>query len=184
MGLHLVGLERALSSGKTDEAKKVLGSLEQAVESALMDVQESITGLRASRGPDRSLIGSLRDYLAHFGEQTGLRTEFKVEGTEEPAIPTLAQVQVLRVVQEALTNVRKHARATKATIASRSHDGVTEIVVEDNGQGFDMARSPLDSRRHFGLQTMRERTEEIGGTFEVDSAPGKGTRVRLQLRRA
>ena len=107
----------------------------------------------------------------------------RVEGAGEPDIPPLAQVQLLRVVQEALTNVRKHARATQATIAVRVQDQVIEVVVEDDGQGFDLAQVLQERLPRFGLQTMRERAEEIGGIFQVDTTPGRGTRVRVQLSR-
>jgi two-component system nitrate/nitrite sensor histidine kinase NarX len=131
----------------------------------------------------RSRASSIQDYLTLFAEQTGLRTEMRVEGVGEPDIPPLAQVQLLRVVQEALTNVRKHARATQATIVVRVQDQVIEIVVEDDGQGFDLAQVLQERGPRFGLQTMRERAEEVGGTFQVDTAPGRGTRVRVQLSR-
>jgi signal transduction histidine kinase len=85
---------------------------------------------------------------------------------------------VIRVIQEALTNVRKHAQATTARIriAAASGGGIT-IVVEDDGRGFEPGRTAVQREGGFGLQTMRERIELVGGNLRLDSAPGRGTRV-------
>jgi len=183
LGLRLMAMDQLFSAGHVEKARKALGEMEQAVHSAVADVRESILSLRTTRRPARSLIATLQDYLTLFADLTGLRTEMRVEGVGEPATPPLAQVQLLRVVQEALANVRKHARATQATIAVQVQDQVIEIVVEDDGQGFDLAQVLQERGPRFGLLTMRERAEEIGGTFQIDTAPGRGTRVRVQLPR-
>jgi len=183
MGLRLVSMEQHISAGQTDKAKKVVAELEQAVQSAMDDVKETILSLRSTRRPSRSLVATVQEVLTRFGQQTGLKTELKVEGAGEPPVTSLAQVQLLRVVQEALTNVRKHAQATRVTVTVRNQDQQTEIVVEDDGRGFEMDQVLQDWGSHFGLLTMRERAEEIGATFQIDSAPGHGTRVRIQLRR-
>jgi two-component system nitrate/nitrite sensor histidine kinase NarX len=88
---------------------------------------------------------------------------------------------LLRIVQEALTNVRKHASATNAWISLRISDGVLELTVSDDGQGFDPDHVPTTHRPHFGLSTMRERAEAIGAEFDLDSEPGAGTRVTVRL---
>ena len=93
----------------------------------------------------------------------------------------LQEVQLLRIVQEALTNVRKHAQAAEISVGSTERDSVLVIEVTDDGQGFN----PLAVRRgewpHLGLQTMQERAEAVGGSFEIESAPGKGTTVRVSV---
>jgi two-component system nitrate/nitrite sensor histidine kinase NarX len=92
-------------------------------------------------------------------------------------------VQVIRVIQEALTNVRKHARAGSARIrvASGEPGGMLTIVIEDDGRGFDPGGTAVHRDGGFGVQTMRERIELVGGTLRVDSAPGRGTRVMAMV---
>ncbi len=96
-------------------------------------------------------------------------------------LPLTAEIQLLRIVQEALANVRKHARASRATVHLSPADGMVELVIEDNGQGFDPARLAREGWPRFGLQTMRERAEAIGGVFTVESTPGAGTRVTVVI---
>ena len=91
-------------------------------------------------------------------------------------LPTRQQVQVLRVVQEALTNVRKHSGATAAVVTVRDDGVQCSVVISDDGHGFDLGSLP-PGREGFGLHSMRERMELLGGTLTLDSSPGRGTRV-------
>jgi signal transduction histidine kinase len=96
----------------------------------------------------------------------------------------LGELQLLRIVQEALANVRKHAEANNVDVSICSSDGMVELTVADNGTGFvagARARPGDDTTPHFGLSTMRERAESGGGTLEVQSTPGSGTRVVVRL---
>ena len=90
-------------------------------------------------------------------------------------------MQLLRIIQEALANIRKHAEARQATICLLQDEGYVEAIVEDDGSGFapeDLGRAAFP---RFGLTTMRERAEAAGGTFAVASAPGAGTRVTVRI---
>ena len=91
------------------------------------------------------------------------------------------QTVVLRVVQEALQNVRKHAKSTRTTIATRLAEGAWLVEVKDDGLGFDVGAVAARGRRNFGLQFMRERAELIGAALEVSSRPEAGTVVRLAI---
>jgi signal transduction histidine kinase len=93
----------------------------------------------------------------------------------------MAGVQLLRIVQEALTNVRKHARARAVRVGLSVTGGAAEAVVEDDGLGFDPSRVGTTQPAVFGLRFMRERAEEVGGTVCVDSRPGAGTRVVIRV---
>jgi signal transduction histidine kinase len=86
---------------------------------------------------------------------------------------------VLRIIQEALANVRKHAQASRVRVAIETVEGASRIVVADDGRGFDL--NALDQAQHFGLRIMRERAESLGGTFHVESAPARGTIVTVQV---
>ncbi len=93
----------------------------------------------------------------------------------------MAATQLFRILQESLTNVRKHARARSVRIALAVSDGSVEATVQDDGEGFDAARPGTPEESTFGLRFMRERAEEVGGTVSVDSAPGGGTRVTITV---
>jgi len=91
------------------------------------------------------------------------------------------ELQLVRIIQEALTNIRKHAKATTAKIDLRQRDGILFVTVSDDGVGLQQtARTPTVFPR-FGMATMRERTESIGGRFVIESTPGSGTRVRVEV---
>ena len=96
-----------------------------------------------------------------------------------PHLSPNAEVQLLRIVQEALANVRKHAAAREALVRLTEGDGCLEAVVEDDGVGLAPDALGRTSIPRFGLTTMRERAEAVGGTFAVDSTPGRGTRITV-----
>jgi two-component system nitrate/nitrite sensor histidine kinase NarX len=90
-------------------------------------------------------------------------------------------IQLLHIIQEALTNVRKHAQASRVWVRFERQDSILLITVEDDGRGFDPARLNREGQWYFGLQIMRERAESIGGSLELDSWPGRGTRVLMRM---
>jgi two-component system nitrate/nitrite sensor histidine kinase NarX len=157
-----------------------LTELADLTEEAYRDVREAILGLRESSRVDRGLIEGLHAYLEKYSHQAGVHATLETSLERELALPPSSEVQVIRVIQEALTNVRKHSGASSAVVRISDDDDGTTIVVEDNGRGFDLTGT-LFGRDGFGLHTMRERMELIGGTLTIDAAPGKGTRVVAQM---
>ncbi len=143
---------------------------------AYSDVRESILGLHEASRVDRALIESLRAYVEKYSKQSGIPTTLDIDPEHEVVLPTRQQVQVLRVVQEALTNVRKHSGATAAVVTVRDDGVLCNVVISDDGHGFDLSSLP-PGREGFGLHSMRERMELLGGTLTLDSSPGRGTRV-------
>jgi len=144
-------------------------------------VRESIVDLRTLPDPSRSLDDVLSEYVDRWKEQTGISTQLIVEG--DLLMPAGIELQVVRIIQESLTNVRKHAKATTARIEVRHRDGRLFLLVGDDGIGFAQ-QSRSRSRSifpRFGLATMRERAESIAGTFAVESTPGAGTTVRVEV---
>ena len=174
--------EAFLAKGETDVAKEQVRELSQAARQVYQDVREGILALRSQLGEGSTLRGVLGQYVAEF--ELHLRRPVHMVWdleTQELSLTPLQEVQVLRIVQEALTNVRKHAEAAQVFVRFSSRNGALEIEVRDDGKGFN----PLAIRRgewpHLGLQTMQERAEAIGGIFELDSAPGRGTVVRVRI---
>ena len=121
----------------------------------------------------------MKTTLQKFEHQTGLATHLEVHGAGLP-LPPDVQVQVLHVVQEALSNVRKHARATRVNVRVQRHPE-WRFEVQDNGIGFDAGRSLAPDSLHVGLRILRERAEGISARVEVQSAPGAGTTVCIEL---
>jgi nitrate/nitrite-specific signal transduction histidine kinase len=171
-----------LDAGKTTEAQAQLAQLEEAAREVYADLREAILGLRTEISPERQLMPALQEYVRRFGEASGIVTELIVEG--DPAryeiLPT-TELHLIRIIQEALTNVRKHAMARRAAVQFLERNGILTVSVTDDGQGFDPVQSRGGTLPRFGLQTMRERAEAIGGTFSIRTRDGPGTEVVVQL---
>jgi signal transduction histidine kinase len=121
-------------------------------------------------------IPALKEYLREFGQRIHIPVELRVHGEDLTGIPPLAEIQLIRIIHEGLSNVFKHAQATAAAVTMERDSGLLKMTVEDNGKGF-VPNTMAGERFHFGLQTMKERAEALGGRLTIDSAPGKGTRV-------
>jgi signal transduction histidine kinase len=170
--------EAYLKREKTEEAGVQLRELATAARQAYADVRESIVGLRALPGK-RSLEEVLREYVSAFEQLSGVETSLSFGAMAH--LPTSHELQLVRIVQEALTNVRKHARASKAEVDIRRNATTLVATVIDNGVGFNSSLRARTEFPQFGLSTMRERAESIGGSLTIDSTPGGGTTVRLDL---
>jgi signal transduction histidine kinase len=124
-----------------------------------------------------SLAEVLHTYVDDFADRFGIRAEFVVEG-EVPRLSARTEAEVLRIVQEALNNVRRHADATLVRVNLDCTEGAIRATVGDNGKGFDAAARPPD---RYGLRGMAERAELIGAGLEIQSRPADGTKVVLNI---
>jgi signal transduction histidine kinase len=162
------------------EYEQLIERLHQAraeIIEAHAEVRENILSLRTTLAGDVGLVPALQQYVDGFGEQTGIDIQVisRVEGM--PRISPLAETQLVRIVQEALTNVRKHAHAQHASVELAAPDGHLAVAIVDDGIGF--AGEPADDR--FGLRIMRERAGSVGGTVTIRSQPGVGTEVHVSI---
>jgi len=164
---------------KTDEGLEQLRELAAAAREAYGDVRESIVDLRTLPGPTRSLEDVLREYVDRWRDQTEVSTELVVDG--DLVMPNGIELQIVRIIQESLTNVRKHAKATTARIEVRRRNDTLLVTVSDDGVGLEQAGRSRSVFPRFGLSTMRERAESIGGTFVVENATGGGTVVKAEV---
>jgi signal transduction histidine kinase len=183
LNLKVLATEQMLSAGKTPQAREELQRMEKAVQGACADVREAILSLRTTISPQKGLVPTLAEFLEQFSDQTGLKVELASAKVEQLSLPLETQFQLLRIIQEALTNVRKHAQATQARVKIEEGPEWVTIKVEDNGQGFDPAPKDQKKGHRFGLQIMRERAEGIGGRLTVQSKPGQGTRIVVKVPR-
>ena len=173
-----VGLLRdALARGDDDAAERVIGELDAGVRESTADVRELLVHFR-TRTNEEDILPALRTTLRKFEHQTGLATHLQVDGEGLP-LPPDVQVQVLHVVQEALSNVRKHAGASQVWVEVQQGPS-WRIEVRDDGRGFDPALGAPDET-HVGLRIMKERAARIGAEVTVDSVPGSGTCVVLTV---
>jgi two-component system nitrate/nitrite sensor histidine kinase NarX len=142
-------------------------------------VREGILALRSQPSGERSFEEVLADFLDAWSEQAGIEFELTIEGGLS-ILPSV-ELQLLCIIQESLANVRKHARATSVRVAVQRRGGRVVASVADDGVGFDPERRGRIGIPRFGLSVMRERTESIGGSLSVNSRPGEGTRVTVEV---
>ncbi len=167
-------LDRIL--GDTDRpAHAEVAFLRDMLRNGLDEVRTFITDLRPPLA-DVGMATALAERAQLLEERHGIVVEVSVDGIDDRLTPT-QRASVLRIVQEALQNVRKHAAASKVVIGLEGD----ALVIEDNGRGFDLMRLASGKSRNFGLQFMRERAELFGGQLQIESRQGEGTRILLRL---
>ena len=174
--IQLQLLRTATQKGQTAQMDKALDELDMGLRESIGDVRELLLHFRTRTNTD-DIGQALQETLQKFQHQTGLPTHLQVHGEGLP-LPPDVQVQVLHVLQEALSNVRKHAGATRVDLEV-SKGARWRFVVRDNGVGFDMNQAHGQS--HVGMKIMRERAEGIGAEVQVISRPGGGTVATLTL---
>jgi signal transduction histidine kinase len=170
-----------LRQGRSDEAQKHLDEFAEAARNLYGDVRQQILELRSTRPEEGGLVAAVADYAQGWGQQTGVETELSLPPALELAVDV--QKQLLRILQEALANVRKHARAGKVLVAMEQDSVGLRLRVTDDGAGFDPEARAASPGGRFGLKTMTERAASIGATVIVASRPGEGTRVEVTLPR-
>ena len=179
--LQLRSLEvRAKDEASSDLADE-LSDIADTADEAYRDVREAILGLRETVREDGGLEGSLREYLRKYSRQTGIAATVACEGDARRFISPRSEVQLLRVVQEALTNTRKYAQASKVSVRIACAPGGTTLSIEDDGVGFDPSTVAGSMEGGFGLASMRERVQQIGGRIDVHTAPNAGTTIVVRL---
>jgi signal transduction histidine kinase len=193
LALQLNAARKLVNRDQTQDAAETLARLEERTEETIAEMRRLIYGLRPPALDDLGLVASIRqqaqshgmfDYPAGAGtdERAENRPHFSMEEPDElPPLPAAVEVACYRIVQEAITNVVRHAQAgvCRVRIALDSGAGILEVEITDDGVGI-----PGDRVAGVGLASMRERAEELGGTLVVGPAPEGGTRVlaRLPLR--
>lgn len=162
--------------GDTDRAAQAeIAFLRDMLRGGLDEVRTFITDLRPPL-PDVGVAAALAERTQQLETHHGIVVEVSLDGVDDRLSPT-QRVSVVRIIQEALQNVRKHAAAS-AIVIKLEEDA---IVIEDNGRGFDLMRLASGKTRNFGLQFMRERAELLGGQLQIESRQGEGTRILLRL---
>lgn len=156
------------------QAKEELGNLKASAMGTFQKVRNFIFELRPMMLDDLGLTPTIKKYVDAFKEQTGLELNLNVTGTERRLQPYI-EVMLFRAIQELLGNAARHSQATAIKLQIDMGNEMVRVTVDDNGKGF----SPeiITESSSLGLKLIRERTEMLGGSFEVDSAAGKGSRI-------
>ena len=184
---ELVLLQMKLSEAQMELApsvsapiRKILEEIRKITEGAYEDVRQSIFGLRTMVSRSLGLIPTLTEYLHDYSEMRKIPVSLKISQPQLFQFSPHVEVQLIRIIHEALTNVFKHAQARKGVVSFELDGSHARVIVEDDGKGF-VADPTRNHSLHFGLKTMRERAEGVGGRLTIDSAPGKGTKVVVSL---
>jgi len=167
----------AVESGDTEGVRRVLGEIDTGVRESYGDVRELLVHFR-TRAHGEDIAAALQTTLRKFEHQSGLRATLRMEG-HGIALAADLQIQVLHIVQEALSNVRKHAQAVRVWLEVQQQPQ-WRFEVRDDGVGF-LADGGHDDETHVGLRIMAERAEKVGGKLDVVSTPGRGTSIILTL---
>jgi len=167
-------LVRMLGDGDR-AAQAEIAFLRDMLRNGLDEVRAFITDLRPPVA-DVGMASALVERAKQLEARHGIAVEVSIDGIDDRLTP-IQRASVLRIVQEALQNVRKHAAASRVAIGLEGD----ALVIEDNGRGFDLMRLASGMTRNFGLQFMRERAELLGGQLQIESRQGEGTRILLRL---
>ena len=173
-----------LAQGQIPAAQSGLMELTRVIQETYTDVREAILSLRTAIPFRAGLDAILREYLAEYKAHFGMQAQLIVDGDTAVEFPEEVTVQIVRIIQEALTNIRKHAAAKNVTVRFDQEDRRVRISIQDDGRGFDPSAVSGKEGQAYGLAIMRERAQSIGGALELDSQPGRGTRIVVRLPRS
>jgi signal transduction histidine kinase len=157
---------------RIDELKNTANTIQE-------NLHKLAVNLRPASLDHLGLVTTLRQYIAEFNRQYDIPVDFEAVGMEGRRLPIEAETALFRIIQESLTNVVLHAQATRVDVLLNLHNGHVVTIVEDDGVGFLDSSPGLED--HLGLFGMRERIEMLGGTFTIESSPGKGTTVKAEV---
>ncbi|HEY1191746.1 MAG TPA: PAS domain-containing protein [Gemmata sp.] len=178
VGQTLTGLALAAAAGQLDQVRRLADELSR-------ELHDVAVRLRPTALDDLGLPAAARELVSEWSRRAKVPVDFQAVGEEGARLPRETETALYRVVQEALTNASRYAGARRVAVVVGRRGGEAVAVVEDDGFGFDpdaVPRTPIPGRRGgLGLVGMRERVELLGGTLEVDSAPGAGTTVIARI---
>lgn len=178
MGLGVV--EQSLSSEGTEQVKERLEVVKKLASQTIEEIDRLISDLRPTLLDDMGLLPAVRWYTQSYSERLGIKVKLQASGLGKGRLPGKVETALFRIIQEALTNVAKHAEAKSVNVRLDFKDARVTLLVEDDGKGFDLG----DSRSKglsLGLVGMEERASLLGGTFSISSKIGQGTRILVEV---
>ncbi|MDD5598082.1 MAG: sensor histidine kinase [Victivallaceae bacterium] len=171
------------STSNSINVKKKIDTTQRLLEKSVATIHRFARELRPAMLDDLGLVPALLAYMKEFGMRTGIRVQFNsVTADKLKTLDSLNRIVIYRVVQEALTNVAKHAKAELITVSINLPPDALNMEINDNGISFNVNRLFVARKqKHLGIIGMRERVEMVGGVFAIESEPDKGTTISIQI---
>jgi signal transduction histidine kinase len=169
-------LRQRIAAGNEETVVNDVTEIQGLVEKAQQEMRQAINDLRASAGSTQGFVATLAQYSTEFTQSYGIRCELRV-ADGQVNLPLPAELELLRIAREALTNVGRHSAADMVEVTFESKKDAVEMTIRDDGRGFD---TQAVFRGH-GLAVMEERAKSIGGQLAIATSPGRGTEVRVSL---
>jgi len=179
LNLKTKSVSDSLTSKDTVQALTELNEIREVVQDTYEDIRESIDQL-STEIRSLSIITALGNYAREFSSNNAIQVQFDAPRAFTKLSP-VAELQLLRIAQEAMTNVRRHALASEVKMKLESTPESVEMTVRDNGQGFNLLDLEKSPPGYHGLDIIRERAEGLGGSLHISTAPGEGTELRVSL---
>jgi len=176
----LVGLRALVDMAVPSEVRSVALRLREVAAHTADDVGRLARGLHPAVLDDKGLAAAARGYAGDYVRSFGTALDFVAGDLDSPRLAPLAAATMYRILQEALTNVARHAGATKVVVELKRDESALELLVQDDGVGFEVGRA-LDAVSGLGLRGMRERVTLLGGSIQIESLPGRGTVLHARV---
>jgi signal transduction histidine kinase len=174
-------IDDLLVQQQLSQAQAGLSVLHNMIDQANVDVREAIFNLRSMASLQMCGLAALQTYLAAYEQRYGLVVDLQADEEAAGVLVGETGLHTFRILQEALTNVRKHGKTCRAQVGLERDGSWVRITVQDEGQGFDTVAVRDRDPKGFGLQVMRERAGKVGGALSVESQLGQGTRLVLRV---
>lgn len=163
-----------------NEERERIRDMKELLDSVMKEARELSYNLMPSVLEDFGLVPALQLLTEQYGNRTGIKTTFYAHGLDGRVDPQI-EVGLYRIAQESFNNISKHAHATEVNLQIIRHDNVLRMMVEDNGSGMVVPQMRVSGKNGIGLVSMRERAASFGGTFMIDSTPGSGTTLNVEI---
>ena len=180
LNLNLTIIQGEFSKGYTEELGTRLADSIQLVTQVIRLVRDVMSNLRPTYLDDYGLESAIQTYVNEFQARYGIPVSYEKPASPLPRLENSLEITLLRICQEALTNIARHAQASQAVLSLRSDEKQIYLTIEDNGIGIPSLQEARRSRSH-GLKIMQERAEALQGTLSIRSAPGEGTRIEAAI---
>lgn len=182
INVRLATLKLEVTANNGSLKRKIINT-QRLVEKSVEAVHRFARELRPAMLDDLGLVPALITFMKDFGKRTGIRINFtSMTADKIEQLDSLKRTVLYRVAQEALTNVAKHAQASRIKLSIQIQDNAIAMEVNDNGISFDVNKAlDLRRRKRLGIIGMRERVEMVGGTFAIESAPDQGTTIHVRI---
>lgn len=173
-------LEKTEACSKKDD---IIGGMTKTVSGMITSIHDLALELRPTTLDDLGLIPALTQYIMECPARLGIPVDYEIVGSNGKRLAREAEITVYRIVQESLTNVARHSKASKANVILNQGNKSFTVIIEDNGVGFDIKEMKDRNRKlkRLGLYGMEERAALVGGTFTVESTPGSGTSIYVEI---